>query len=38
MGAMDYIRKPGDFGELKQIIQQTLISLQEKRPGTENNL
>ncbi|MEO7306172.1 MAG: response regulator [Ferruginibacter sp.] len=27
MGAMNYIRKPGDFEELKQVIQQTIISV-----------
>jgi CheY-like chemotaxis protein len=40
MGAMDYIRKPGDFEELKQVIQQALISLLEKEQFTVrgNNL
>jgi len=40
MGAMDYIRKPGDFEELKQVIQQTLINVSEKRIilSRENNL
>jgi CheY-like chemotaxis protein len=39
MGAMDYIRKPGDFKELKQVIHQTLISILEKElfPDRENN-
>ena len=35
MGAMDYIRKPGDFEELKQVIHQTLISVLEKEPFTD---
>jgi CheY-like chemotaxis protein len=40
MGAMDYIRKPGDFEELKQVIHQALISLLEKEQFTVrgNNL
>jgi CheY-like chemotaxis protein len=40
MGAMDYIRKPGDFKELKQVIHQTLRSVLVKEPFTNggNNL
>lgn len=30
MGAEDYIRKPADFKELKQIIHETLIKIMEK--------
>ena len=40
MGAQDYIRKPGDFEELKKIIQQVLVRFTEKENITqkENNL
>ena len=40
MGALDYVRKPGDFNELKQVIQQTLTAFMEKEQLTnaENNL
>jgi CheY-like chemotaxis protein len=31
MGAQDYIRKPGDFTKLKELIHQSLIKLIEKR-------
>ena len=31
MGAQDFIRKPGHFEELKQVIQQALIRLTEKK-------
>jgi FixJ family two-component response regulator len=31
MGAQDYIRKPGDFAKLKELIHQSLIKLAEKR-------
>ena len=31
MGAEDYIRKPGDYQELKQVIQHALISIRAKR-------
>ena len=31
MGAEDYIRKPGDYHELKQVIYQALISITGKR-------
>ena len=30
MGAQDYIRKPGDFAKLKELIQQSLTKLVEK--------
>jgi CheY-like chemotaxis protein len=29
MGAQDYIRKPGDFGQFKKVIHQSLIKLME---------
>jgi len=35
MGAMDYIRKPGGFDELKQVIEQALIKVIEKKSLTE---
>jgi len=35
MGATDYIRKPGGFEELKQVIQQALINLPEQRPKAD---
>ncbi len=31
LGAQDYIRKPGDFSKLKELIHQSLIKLIEKR-------
>jgi CheY-like chemotaxis protein len=31
MGAQDYIRKPGDFEQLKQVIHQTLTGVIEKK-------
>jgi len=31
MGAEDYIRKPGDYNELKQVIHQALISIIDKK-------
>lgn len=31
MGAKDYIRKPGDFTKLKELIHQSLIKLTEKK-------
>jgi CheY-like chemotaxis protein len=31
MGAQDYIRKPGDFSKLKELIQESLTKLIEKR-------
>jgi CheY-like chemotaxis protein len=31
MGAYDYIRKPSDFNELKQVIEKTLVELVTKR-------
>ena len=31
MGAQDYIRKPSDFKELKQVIEQALINVSEKK-------
>ena len=31
MGARDYIRKPGDYNELKQVIHQALIELNDKK-------
>jgi CheY-like chemotaxis protein len=31
LGAQDYIRKPGDFTKLKELIHQSLIKLIEKR-------
>lgn len=39
MGAMDYIRKPGDFEELKQVIHQTIIAVlgKEHLANRENN-
>ena len=38
MGAEAYIRKPIDFGVLKQVIHQTLIKVEEKmRSGSEEN-
>ena len=35
MGAMDYIRKPGDFEELKQVINRALNRLIEKEYETQ---
>ena len=35
MGAMDYIRKPGDFEELKQVINRALTGLIEKEYETQ---
>lgn len=35
MGAYDYIRKPADFNELKQIIEKTLIELISKRDSSK---
>lgn len=31
MGAQDYIRKPGDFSKLKDLIHQSLIKMIEKK-------
>lgn len=35
MGAEDYIRKPGDFDELKDVIHQTLLKMIDKNNLTE---
>ena len=35
MGAYDYIRKPSDFNELKQIIEKTLVELISKRDSLQ---
>jgi CheY-like chemotaxis protein len=38
MGADDYIRKPGDFDELKEVIQQTLLKMLEKNNLAESKI
>jgi CheY-like chemotaxis protein len=35
MGADDYIRKPGDFDELKEVIQQALLKMLERNKLTQ---
>jgi len=32
MGALDYIRKPGDFEQLKEVIQEVLVKVMKKSP------
>lgn len=36
MGADDYIRKPGDFDELKEVIYQTLLKMKDKNNLAES--
>lgn len=36
-GAMHYIRKPGDFSQLKELILQVLMGLQDEQPNLPGN-